>query len=49
MTHTTYTPATIPNDMRGTLNRPRFVAASFRVERMASCRRRSIPRCVSGP
>lgn len=32
-----------------TLNRPRFGAASFRVERMASCRRRLTPLCVSGP
>ncbi|MFC5124355.1 hypothetical protein ACFPRL_13475 [Pseudoclavibacter helvolus] len=28
-------------------NRPRFGAVSFRVERMASCQRRLIPRCVS--
>lgn len=31
------------------VNRPRFGAASFRVERMASCRRRLTPLCVSGP
>ncbi len=33
----------------GTLNRRGFGAASFRVERMASCQRTSIPRSVSAP